>query len=123
MTTGFSRMVRARSLPSISSWSHAATYQQFMRKACVSGPIAAFLEALGGCRFQKFYDVRGRKFGRHQPALGMKAAEGLSPRKILGRRGARRALHLGVDHPRLVAEDRDVPVELGGDGHAGHPQP
>src|SRR5918992_573671 len=27
-------MVRARSLPSISSWSHAATYQQFIRNIC-----------------------------------------------------------------------------------------
>src|SRR2546422_404251 len=38
-TTGLSKSVRARSLPSISSWSHAATYQQFCRKPCVSGPI------------------------------------------------------------------------------------
>src|SRR5918992_3850580 len=27
-------MVRARSLPSMSSWSHAATYQQFIRNIC-----------------------------------------------------------------------------------------
>src|SRR6478752_1952320 len=32
MTTGFSRMVRASLVPSISSWSQAATYQQFFRK-------------------------------------------------------------------------------------------
>ena len=34
-TTGFSRIVRASLAPSISSWSHAATYQQFLRKIVV----------------------------------------------------------------------------------------
>src|SRR3954471_4832939 len=41
MTTGFSRIVRASLAPSISSWSHAATYQQFFRK------IASLWAAIG----------------------------------------------------------------------------
>src|SRR5512145_1466554 len=41
MSTGFSRIVRASSLPSMSSWSHAATYQQFIRNIAASS----------GCKF------------------------------------------------------------------------
>src|SRR5688572_33317541 len=41
MSTGFSRIVRASSLPSMSSWPHAATYQQFIRNIAASS----------GCKF------------------------------------------------------------------------
>src|SRR6185503_11927562 len=100
-------MVRARSLRSMSSWSHAATYQQFFRNPCVSGPIAAFLESFGARRFQKFYDVRGRKFRRDELAIGMQAPEVLGAGEFLEVSRAGRELHLGIDHPGLVAEDGD----------------
>src|SRR5688572_31746776 len=38
-------MVRARSFPSISSWSHAATYQQLFRNMGCILPVAPLLEA------------------------------------------------------------------------------
>jgi len=79
-------------------------------------------EALRALALQKFYDVCRRQFRRDEAAFRMILAESRAPGKFLQRCFARRALHLGVDHARLVAEDADV-LHFRGNHHPRHPLP
>src|SRR5467141_3352051 len=78
--------------------------------------------------FKKFHDLGGRDFGSDERALRGETSKRLHPGEFLLRFRPRGELHLGVDHPWLIAQDRHVRrrrraqrrLQLRGEGHPRH---
>src|SRR5438128_8783057 len=91
---------------------------------------ATFDEMSATLGFKKFRDLGSRDCGRDERALRCETSKRLHPGEFLLGFRPRGQLHLGVDHPWLIAQDRHVRrrrraqwrLQLCGEGHPRHPE-